>query len=66
VTDVTNEQGQDDTELTAADEQLLREFTERACTGGAEPHWRGRLLGRLTKMMSKTPWKAGSMTILSA
>jgi hypothetical protein len=46
VTDVTNEQGQDGTELTAVDEQLLREFTERARTGGTEPHWRGRAAGQ--------------------
>jgi hypothetical protein len=34
VTDVTAGQGQDGAELSAADEQLLRELTERARTGG--------------------------------
>jgi putative transposase len=35
VTDVTSgQQGQDGVELSAADEQLLRELTERARSGG--------------------------------
>ena len=34
MTDVTAGQGQDGAELSAADEQLLRELTERARTGG--------------------------------
>ena len=39
MTDVTMNQGQDGLELSAADEQLLRELTERA------PHWRACLNG---------------------
>ena len=34
VTDVTNDQGPAPAELSAADEQVLRELTERARTGG--------------------------------
>ena len=34
MTDVTENRGQAETELSAADEQLLRELTERARTGG--------------------------------
>ena len=33
MTDVTTNQGQDGAELSAADEQLLRELTERARAG---------------------------------
>ena len=38
-------------ELSAADEQLLRELTERARTGGLKLTGEGGLLGRLTKMV---------------
>ena len=34
MTDVTTEQGRDEVELSAADEQLLRELTERAAPAG--------------------------------
>jgi len=51
VIDVTTGQGQDGGELPAADEQLLRELTERARTGGLRLTGEGGLLGRLTKMV---------------
>jgi putative transposase len=37
--------------LSAADEQLLRELTERARTGGLKLTGEGGLLGKLTKMV---------------
>src|SRR5438876_1394956 len=49
--DVTTDRGQDEAELSAADEQLLRELTERARTGGLKLTGEGGLLGRLTKMV---------------
>jgi putative transposase len=51
VTDVTTSQGQDGSGLSAADEQLLRELTERARTGGLRLTGEGGLLGKLTKMV---------------
>src|SRR5207247_10399081 len=51
VTDVTTGQGQDGAGLSAADEQLLRELTERARAGGLKLTGEGGLLGRLTKMV---------------
>jgi putative transposase len=51
VTNVTDDQGQAGVELTAADEQLLRELTERARTGGLKLTGEGGLLGKLTKMV---------------
>ena len=36
MTDVTTGQSQEPTELSVADEQLLRELTERARTGGLQ------------------------------
>jgi len=51
VTDVTSTENQDAMELSAADEQLLRELTERARTGGLQLTGEGGLLGRLTKMV---------------
>ena len=51
MTDVTNQQDLDGTELTAADEQLLRELTERARAGGLKLTGEGGLLGKLTKMV---------------
>jgi putative transposase len=47
VTDVTTSQGQEPVELSAVDEQLLRELTERARAGGLKLTGEGRLLGRL-------------------
>jgi putative transposase len=51
VTDVTDNEGQAEAELSAADEQVLRELTERARTGGLRLTGEGGLLGRLTKMV---------------
>src|SRR5215813_1711788 len=51
VTDVTKSQNQEQPELSAADEQLLRELTERARTGGLKLTGEGGLLGKLTKMV---------------
>jgi len=51
VTDVTQERDQAGAELSAADEQVLRELTERARTGGLKLTGEGGLLGRLTKMV---------------
>jgi putative transposase len=51
VTDVTTSQDQDEPELPAADEQLLRELTERARAGGLQLTGEGGLLGKLTKMV---------------
>ena len=53
VTDVTSSPKQDrePAELSAADEQLLRELTERARTGGLQLTGEGGLLGKLTKMV---------------
>jgi hypothetical protein len=46
VTDVTSSENQDGVELSAADEQLLRELTERARTGGLQLTGQGGLLPR--------------------
>src|SRR5271166_6340291 len=51
MTDVTEDRGQAGAELSVADEQLLRELTERARTGGLKLTGEGGLLGRLTKMV---------------
>src|SRR5690242_6148484 len=51
MTDVTTDRGQDEADLSAADEQLLRELTERARTGGLRLTGEGGLLGKLTKMV---------------
>jgi putative transposase len=51
VTDVTQERDQAGAELSAADEQVLRELTERARTGGLKLTGEGGLLGRPTKMV---------------
>src|SRR5258708_40299712 len=51
VTDVTTGKGQEPSELSPADEQLLRELTERARTGGLKLTGEGGLLGKLTKMV---------------
>lgn len=40
-------------ELSAADEQLLRELTERARTGGLKLTGEGGLWGKLTKMVDE-------------
>ena len=51
MTDVTTGQGHDEAELSAADELLLRELTERARAGGLKLTGEGGLLGKLTKMV---------------
>ena len=51
MTDVTDGLSQDGAELSAADEQLLRELTERARAGGLQLTGEGGLLGRLIKMV---------------
>ena len=51
MTDVTSGQGQEPAELSAADEQVLRELTERARAGGLKLTGEGGLLGKLTKMV---------------
>jgi putative transposase len=51
VTDVTKDQVQDEAQLSAADERVLRELTERARAGGLQLTGEGGLLGRLTKMV---------------
>ena len=51
MTDVTNSESQDAAQLSAADEQVLRELTERARTGGLQLTGEGGLLGKLTKMV---------------
>lgn len=50
-------------ELSAADEQLLHELTERTRTGGLKLTGEGRLLGKLTKMVVEGAWRASSMII---
>src|SRR5215813_1383587 len=51
MTNVTTGQDQAEPELSAADEQLLREMTERARAGGLRLTGEGGLLGKLTKMV---------------
>jgi len=51
MTDVTQDQGREPAGLSAADEQLLRELTERARAGGLKLTGEGGLLGQLTKMV---------------
>ena len=51
MTDVTENRDRAEAELAAADEQVLRELTERARTGGLKLTGEGGLLGRLTKMV---------------
>ena len=51
MTDVTTSQDQEPAKLSAADQQLLRELTERARVGGLKLTGEGGLLGELTKMV---------------
>jgi putative transposase len=51
VTDVTEDRDLAGAELSAADEQVLRELTERARAGGLKLSGPGGLLGKLTKMV---------------
>jgi putative transposase len=51
MTNVTTNQDQDGLGLSAADEQLVRELTERARAGGLKLTGEGGLLGKLTKMV---------------
>jgi hypothetical protein len=50
VTFVTQDRGRDGAELSAADEQLLRELTGQASDGELNLTSEGGLLGKLTKM----------------
>jgi transposase-like protein len=51
MTNAMNGQDRDGADLPAADEQLLRELTERARAGGLKLTGEGGLLGKLTKMV---------------
>jgi transposase-like protein len=51
MTDVAENRDQAEAELSAADEQVLRELTERARDGELKLTGQGGLLGRLTKMV---------------
>jgi hypothetical protein len=51
VTDVTEDRDQAGAELSAADEQVLRELTERARAGGLKLTGEGGQIGKLTKMV---------------
>src|SRR6202035_1014597 len=51
MSDVAEDRDQAGAELSAADEQVLRELTERARAGGLKLTGDGGLLGRLTKMV---------------
>src|SRR5580704_10128829 len=51
MTDVTTDADREPAALSAADEQLLRELTERARKGGLQLTGEGGLLGKLTKMV---------------
>jgi putative transposase len=51
MTDVTQDRGHADVELSAADEQLVRELTERVRAEGLKLTGEGGLLGTLTKMV---------------
>ncbi|SRR5579875_1122839 len=51
MTDVMAEQGQQAVELSAADEQVIRELTARARAGGLKLAGEDGLLGKLTKMV---------------
>src|SRR5512135_3669862 len=51
MTDVTTGETQEPAALSAADEQLLRQLTERARAGGLKLTGEGGLLGKLTKMV---------------
>src|SRR3974377_1542726 len=51
MTDVTTDRGRDEVELSAADEQLLLELTERARADGLKLTGAGGPLGKLTKIV---------------
>ena len=51
MTDVIASREPGGADLSAADEQLLRELTERARAGGLKLTGEGGLLGKLTKMV---------------
>ena len=51
MTDMTDSKNQGVTEMTAADEQLLKELTERARADGLKLTGEGGLLGKLIKMV---------------
>ena len=62
MTDVTTDNGQAPVELSAADEQVLRELTDRARAGGLRLTGEGGLLGKLTKMVVEGALEGDSMT----
>ena len=57
------EQAQEPVELSAADEQVLRELTERARAGGLKLTGEGGLLGKLAKMVVEGALEASWITI---
>ena len=61
MSNVTEDPGQAGAELSAADEQVLRELTERARGGGLKLTGEGGLLGRLTKMVVERPAEEGEL-----
>ena len=63
MTDVTESRDQAGVELSAADEQLLRELTQRARSGGLKLTGEGGLLGKLTKMVVEGALEGELMTI---
>jgi len=62
VPDVTTGEAQEPAPLTVADEQLLRELTERARVGGLKLTGKGGLHGKLTTMVIESARKARWMT----
>ena len=54
MTDVATRQDQDTAQLSAADEQVLLELTERARAGGLKLTGEGGLLGKLAKMVMES------------
>jgi hypothetical protein len=66
MTDVMTEQGQEAGGLSAAEERLVRELTERARADGLKLTGEEGLLGRLTKMVvegrSRARWTLTSVT----
>jgi hypothetical protein len=67
MTDRANGAAGEPVALSAADEQLLRELTERARAGGLKLTGEGGLLGKLTKMVGEgadqsSPGRRGAPT----
>ena len=66
MTDVTEDRDQAEPELSAADEQVLRELTERARTGGLKLTGEGGLPGGLTPMVIEGALESRAGAITSA